>query len=158
MGFAGQVFAAKMAVGLAVPSAGALSRTGSLLAKGAAGIYNSLNSQRKTQAQKRVDEAQAEVDRLTKITESAAGASSVQIAQAAASGMKKLAMAGQDTEAVLRKGGEAAFQGMRGVMGKEGKQLFEGIEKATAPSVRMMKLTRNFARMSKADQKAAVTQ
>ena len=68
MGFAGQVFAAKMAVGLAVPSAGALSRTGSLLAKGAAGIYNSLNSQRKSQAQKRVADAQAEVDRLKNLS------------------------------------------------------------------------------------------
>jgi len=67
MGFAGQVFAAKMAVGLAVPSTGALSRTGSMLAKGAAGIYSALNSQRKTQAAKRVADAQAEVDRLSKL-------------------------------------------------------------------------------------------
>ena len=63
MGFAGQVFAARMAVGLAVPSAGALSRTGSMLAKGASGIYSALSAKRKEAAQKRVSAAQEEVNK-----------------------------------------------------------------------------------------------
>ena len=42
MGFAGQVFAARMAVGLAVPSKSALTGVGGMLAKGASAIYNKL--------------------------------------------------------------------------------------------------------------------
>ena len=67
MGFAGQVFAARMAVGLAVPSAGALSRTGSMLAKGASGIYSALAAKRKDAATERVKSAQDEVDKLKKL-------------------------------------------------------------------------------------------
>ena len=40
MGFAGQVFAARVAIGLAVPSPKALNKTGSLLAQGIKGIHN----------------------------------------------------------------------------------------------------------------------
>ena len=39
MGFAGQVFAARVAIGLAVPSPKALSKTGSMLAQGVKGIH-----------------------------------------------------------------------------------------------------------------------
>ncbi len=40
MGFAGQVFAARVAIGLAVPSPKALNKTGGLLAQGIKGIHN----------------------------------------------------------------------------------------------------------------------
>ena len=90
MGFAGQVFAAKMAVGLAVPSQSALSRTGSMLAKGASGIYGALAAKRKESASKRVAEAQAEVDKLKKISDSASRNASAKIAGHAAQGMYDL--------------------------------------------------------------------
>ena len=156
MGFAGQVFAAKMAVGLAVPSTGALSRTGSLLAKGASAIYSSLNSQRKSQAQKRVDEAQAEVDKLSKLASNAARQNSFNIATAAAAGMKRIESVGGDAAAVLEKGGASAFQGMKQAMGQEGAALFAGVDKAAKPIERLTTLTRNFSKMSKADQNAAI--
>ena len=54
MGFAGQVFAARMAVGLAVPSKSALTGVGGMLAKGASAIYNKLAQERKSQAAARV--------------------------------------------------------------------------------------------------------
>ena len=98
MGFAGQVFAARIAVGLAVPSASALSRTGGMLAKGAAGIYTALNSQRKAQASKRVGDAQAEVTRLTKLTKDNADRQSRLIEASARHGMKKLEAAGAKVE------------------------------------------------------------
>ena len=156
MGFAGQVFAAKMAVGLAVPSAGALSRTGGLLAKGAAGIYSALNSQIKAQAQKRVADAQAEVDRLCKIASDASAQSSQFISNAAVAGMKRIEAAGGDAAAVMEKSGAGAFQGMKQAMGKEGSKLFEGLEKAATGVQRLEKITSNYTKMTKNEQKAAI--
>ena len=46
MGFAGQIFAARVAVGLAVPSSQALSSAGQTLANGISGIYGQLNKKR----------------------------------------------------------------------------------------------------------------
>jgi len=157
MGFAGQVFAARIAVGLAVPSASALSRTGGMLAKGAAGIYTALNSQRKAQAAKRVGDAQAEVDRLTKVTQENAAKQSTIIANSAKKGMKALERSGEAGTAALAKGGAGAFMGMAGVMQEE-KKMFAGIEKITEPLARLTKMTSNYSKMSKAQQKAAITQ
>ena len=158
MGFAGQVFAAKMAVGLAVPSAGALSRTGSLLAKGAAGIYSSLNSQRKSQAQKRVADAQAEVDRLSKVASDGSKSQSEFIANAAVAGMKRIERAGGDAAAVMEKSGASAFQGMQQAMGQgaEGSKLFEGLAGAATGIRKLEKLTANYTKMTKNEQKAAI--
>jgi TP901 family phage tail tape measure protein len=157
MGFAGQVFAARIAVGLAVPSASALSRTGGMLAKGAAGIYTALNSQRKAQASKRVSDAQAEVTKLTKLTQDNAARQSRLIEASARSGMRKLEASGEAGTAALAKGGATAFQGMKKVMGSEGK-MFEGVAKLEKPIARLLKMTNNFSNMTKAQQKAAITQ
>jgi TP901 family phage tail tape measure protein len=157
MGFAGQVFAARIAVGLAVPSASALSRTGGMLAKGAAGIYTALNSQRKAQASKRVSDAQAEVTKLTKLTQDNAARQSRLIEASARSGMRKLEASGEAGTAALAKGGATAFQGMKKVMGSEGK-MFEGVAKLEKPIARLLKMTNNFTNMTKAQQKAAITQ
>ena len=156
MGFAGQVFAAKMAVGLAVPSTGALSRTGSMLAKGAAGIYSALNSQRKTQAAKRVSEAQAEVDRLSKIASGAAETQSQVIAKEAEAGMRRLSAAGSSAADVLQKGGVNAFRGMSDAMGSEGAKLWEGVDSAKKPIERLMILTTNYSKLTKTEQKNAI--
>ena len=158
MGFAGQVFAARIAVGLAVPSASALSRTGGMLAKGAAGIYTALNSQRKQQAAKRVSDAKAEVDRISGLAADIAKKQSNQIANEAAKGMRKLEYAGAHNRDVLAKSGAGAFADMKATMGTEGTAMFKGIEKAASPLERLVKITKNYAKMSKAQQKAAVSQ
>ena len=157
MGFAGQVFAARIAVGLAVPSASALSRTGGMLAKGAAGIYTALNSQRKAQASKRVGDAQAEVTRLTKLTKDNADRQSRLIEASARHGMKKLEAAGAANTAALAKGGAGAFADMKASMGSEG-AMFDKVEKLSRPLARLMKMSNNYSKMSSANQKAAVNQ
>jgi len=63
MGFAGQIFAARVAVGLAVPSPGALSQTGKTLADGVSGIYGRLNKQRGEAAKAREQAAKAEMQK-----------------------------------------------------------------------------------------------
>ena len=63
MGFAGQIFAARVAVGLAVPSPGALSQTGKTLADGVSGIYGRLNKQRGEAAKTREQAAKAEMQK-----------------------------------------------------------------------------------------------
>ena len=158
MGFAGQVFAAKMAVGLAVPSQSALSRTGSMLAKGASGIYGALAAKRKESASKRVAEAQAEVDKLKKISDSASRNASAKIAGHAAQGMYDLEIQGKRTMKAMEKGGADAFSGMKTVMGKEGDALFKGLDKASTPLQKMTNLTKNFSKMSDKQQKRALKQ
>ena len=90
MGFAGQVFAARIAVGLAVPSAGALNRTGGVLAKAAGGIYSALAGKRKAAAAERLKDAQANVDRLAKIADENSKSTTARIAESAKSGDQRL--------------------------------------------------------------------
>ena len=46
MGVAGQIFAARVAIGLAIPSPRALSETGGVLVKGISAIYGRLDKKR----------------------------------------------------------------------------------------------------------------
>ena len=63
MGFAGQIFAARVAVGLAVPSSQALSSAGQTLANGISGIYGQLNKKRVEAAKQREGAARAEMQK-----------------------------------------------------------------------------------------------
>ena len=54
MGFAGQVFAARVAIGLAMPSPRALTQAGSVLAKFTGGVYKKLNQEQTRAASDRL--------------------------------------------------------------------------------------------------------
>jgi len=63
MGFAGQIFAARVAVGLAVPSSQALSSAGQTLANGVGAIYGRLNKKRVEAAKQRQSQAEQEMNK-----------------------------------------------------------------------------------------------
>ena len=75
MGFAGQVFAARVAVGLAVPSQQSLNKAGGLIARSVGGIYTKMR-QKKIEAakqnlsatQKGLDEHASKVEAFQKKT------------------------------------------------------------------------------------------
>ena len=75
MGVAGQIFAARVAIGLAVPSPKALSNTGQMLGNFSAKMYKQLNGQHLKAAQERSNNAEAELKsanaRLAKFSEKA---------------------------------------------------------------------------------------
>ena len=157
MGFAGQVFAARIAVGLAVPSQNALSRTGGMLAKAAGGIYTALAGQRKAAAAERVASAQKEVDRLQQISDTNSASTTKRIQQHAASGIQNLESLGKRGAETLRAGGKEAMGSMRAGMGDDGKQLFAEMSKSMTPLQKLRKMTENFAGMSDKAQKRTVS-
>ena len=61
MGVAGQIFAARVAIGLAIPSPKALQETGGILEKGLQSIYGRLNAQRVNAQKNRVSQAKNEL-------------------------------------------------------------------------------------------------
>ena len=155
MGFAGQVFAARMAVGLAVPSKSALTGVGGMLAKGASAIYNKLAQERKSQAAARVAAASKEADRLAEVVKSKSKISSAQTVLEAKRGV----MALEDVGGQARQAFEGDMSQMQKVMtGGTGDKLFSGIEKGMKPMDKLMRMTRNYATMSEGHQKRAVAQ
>ena len=157
MGFAGQVFAARIAVGLAVPSANALSRTGGMLAKAAGGIYTALAGKRRAAAAERVADAQKEVDRLSQIADENSASTTERIQKHAMSGIQNLESLGKRGAETLRAGGKEAMGSMKAGMGKEGEQLFKGMEKSMTPLNKLRKMTENFAGMTEKAQKRVVS-
>ena len=155
MGFAGQVFAARMAVGLAVPSKSALTGVGGMLAKGASAIYNKLAQERKSQAAARVAAASKEADRLAEVVKSKSKISSAQTVLEAKRGV----MALEDVGGQARQAFEGDMSQMQKAMtGGTGDKLFHGVEKGMKPMEKLMRLTRNYATMSEGHQKRAVAQ
>ena len=63
MGFAGQVFAARVAIGLAMPSPRALTQAGSVLARFTGGVYKKLNQEQTKAAQDRLRLAKQDMRR-----------------------------------------------------------------------------------------------
>ena len=61
MGVAGQIFAARVAIGLAIPSPKALSQTGNMLGNFSSKMYKRLNSQHLKAAQERSSQAESEL-------------------------------------------------------------------------------------------------
>jgi len=64
MGFTGQVFAARVAIGLAMPTPASLSRSGAIISGFAKGMYNKLNSGAQQAAQERLANATSNVKKL----------------------------------------------------------------------------------------------
>jgi hypothetical protein len=56
MGFAGQVFAARVAIGLAMPSKQAMGQASQIIGAGAAALYKKMNGMQVQQAKKRTKE------------------------------------------------------------------------------------------------------
>jgi len=158
MGFAGQVFAARIAVGLAVPSAGALNRTGGVLAKAAGGIYSALAGKRKAAAAERLKGAQQEVERLSATAEENSKKTTDRIAKSAQEGVVRLEQIGKRGAATMRAGGKESMSMIKAGMGKEGDALFKGVQKSMTPLAKLKKMTANFATMTKTQQAAALKQ
>ena len=64
MGFTGQVFAARVAIGLAMPTPQSLSKSGQIISGFAKAMYNKLNAGARSAAQERLNNASANVKKL----------------------------------------------------------------------------------------------
>ena len=128
MGFAGQVFAARVAVGLALPSPKAFSQAGSMIGGFASKMYNSLNKKSIQAAQKQLATAKSNLDKAKATIQTHSKSQDAFLTNAAAGAVSRLnsAYGGLAKSAVKSAG---AIKGLKGTISKgpvKGK-LFAGV-------------------------------
>ena len=152
MGFAGQVFAARVAIGLAVPSPQAMQQAGGLLSTGAASIFEKIALMRQQASAKNRGLAIAEQSKTSQLFQSNLKQTNNLMQAEVARGLKNLqdsgrAVAGSfaDSEGKVKEG----FSGLKKATADTqlGKDLFKGVEQGITPLKKMTRLVSNLAKM-----------
>ena len=152
MGFAGQVFAARVAIGLAVPSPQAMQQAGGLLSTGAASIFEKIALMRQQASAKNRGIALSEQQKSAGLFQSNLKQTNALMQGEVARGLKNLqdsgrAVAGSfaDSEGKVKEG----FSGLKKATADTqlGKDLFKGVNQGVEPLQRMTKLVSNLAKM-----------
>ena len=148
MGFAGQVFAARVAIGLAVPSPRAMSETGSMLAKGASGIYEKLALMRRQAAMKNAGITNTELQKASGLLVGNLQKTNALINAEISKSMQDMAASGRNVSRAFEEGG-TQFEGLRKGLGETdlGKDLFAGVDKMAKPFQKMEQMTKNLHKM-----------
>ena len=156
MGFAGQIFAARVAVGLAVPSSQALSSAGQTLANGISGIYGQLNKKRVEAAKQREGAARAEMQKADN-----------ELAMFRANAGSKLRSASADQLAQLNKNSKVAQNAIKSsalsssnLMGqlqtslqpKLAGKMMQGVSRSMSNLEKAQQMTKNFVGLKKSEQ------
>ena len=157
MGFAGQIFAARVAVGLAVPSSQALSSAGQTLASGIEGIYGRLNKSRVAAAKQRQSEAEQEMNQSAKALETFRANAGSRLRSSSASYLADL---DKNSKAVSNSVRNSAMSA-KGLMSsmqttltpKLSGQLMAGVDRSMSNLEKAQTMTKNFMRMKEHEQK-----
>ena len=154
MGFAGQVFAARVAVGLAMPSPKAFSQAGAMIGGFASKMYNSLNKKGTQAAKKNLQSAQQNLANAKSKLEAHSKSQQKFLEKSAKSSVKRL----QGAYAGLGKTLLASAGHMKGMKAKLGKtaagvKLFKNLSKDLKDAKDYEKMMINFAQLSKAERK-----
>jgi TP901 family phage tail tape measure protein len=152
MGFAGQVFAARVAIGLAVPSPKAMQEAGGILSTGAGGIFQKIALMRQQASAKNRGVAVAEQTKTNQIFQSNLKQSNNLMNAEIAKSLQNLSKSGRDIEGSFRKTGDRmgdSFAGLKKASKDTalGKDLFAGIQKGMKPLDRMTRMVQNLAKM-----------
>ena len=153
MGFAGQVFAARVAVGLAIPSPAAFSSAGEAIGKFASGMYKDLQQQNIAQAQKNTQVAASNMQKARNRLSTHIKKQDKEILSQAEDSINSLTSKykemGQTTSVSMKRLGE-----MKRMMPRALKtQLFANVGKDLTKAQRYTKMMQNFVGM---EQKARV--
>ena len=158
MGFAGQIFAARVAVGLAIPSPKAMQAQGGLLAKGIQSMYTRTNAvalqQMKDRASAAGDAAKAAGERVAAAEANVNSILESQLAESLKNGQALHAAFG----AQLGKQGEqlgGAFKALEQLDPDVGGKLTAGITETMTQAQRAEQMVRNWGQMSAAEHTAA---
>jgi TP901 family phage tail tape measure protein len=153
MGVAGQIFAARVAIGLAIPSPKALQETGGILQKGLQGIYGRLNSQR-VQAQKnRLSQAKNELSEAQTALDQGTANMSSNVAKRTGQAVKNLIDEGRNLDQAFRSRKKEAFKHLRSSLPKEqSRALMQGIRNDMTSIQKVAKMSRNFSKMTVKEQ------
>ena len=161
MGFAGQIFAARIALGLATPSSRALTDTGEMIAKAISKIHMQVNGQAAQAAKQRRSNTVKELNK----TKEALATASKEVDQLTTKGldraMRTTAKQGGKVGRSFREQGGQAFAGIKeGALKTTGlvEKLFKGVGKPDlTPMQRMVQMAKNFHKMTKTEQNAITT-
>ena len=157
MGFAGQIFAARVAVGLAVPSSQALSSAGQTLANGVGAIYGRLNKKRveaaklrQSQAEQEMNKSQSDLERFR----ANAGSRLRSSAQSYLADLDKNSKAVSNSvknSAMSAKGLMASMQTT--LTPKLSGQLMAGVDRSMSNLQKAQQMTKNFLGMKQEERK-----
>ena len=152
MGFAGQVFAARVAIGLAVPSPQAMQEAGGMLSQGAAGIFQKIALMRQQASAKNRGLALSEQQKTSGLFQSNLKQANALMNAEIEKSLKNLQKSGRDVAGSFRKSGDLmgdSFSGLKKASKdtKVGEDLFAGIQKGMKPIQRMTQMVQNLAKM-----------
>ena len=152
MGFAGQVFAARVAVGLAMPSPKAFSQAGSMIGGFASKMYASLNQKGTQAAKKNLQSAQQNLANAKTKLEAHSKTQQKFLEAGARASVARLQGAYKDLGKTSL-AGAGAMKGMKAKMGKTaaGVKLFKNLSKDLKDAKDYEKMMINFAQLSKAE-------
>jgi TP901 family phage tail tape measure protein len=147
MGFAGQVFAARVAIGLAVPSPKALNKTGSMLAQGVKGIHRRIKMAAKEAGL--TEEYRKNLAKLNQGTRNATVRTSNFIATKLQQNLDKMSKASiRNTRKVYKKGTEE-YKNLTKQMEKPFKQRHKDMFKTPTGMISMAQMAERMAKMNK---------
>ena len=159
MGFAGQVFAARVAIGLAVPSPQALQETGGIIASGAEKIYERLGAVRAKHGQITKSNYQAQIKDLLNITKT----NQDLITSAMTGGVKKaydgMTKLGQESlKGMFKKGQYKQYSdSVKGALGKDlHKKIFAGVGGLQSTAQRVQQMQKNIIKLTKEEREEAL--
>ena len=156
MGVAGQIFAARVAIGLAIPSPKALSQTGNMLGNFSSKMYKRLNSQHLKAAQERSSQAESELK--------SANARLANFADKANRDLMKSAQQSINKTNAMFKGQVASsgrqVQGMRTRMAKlaptVAPKLFAGLTQDMKSAQKYQRILHNFIKLTDKERKVVL--
>ena len=129
MGFAGQVFAARVAVGLAMPSPKAFSQAGAMIGGFASKMYNKLNQQGSQAAQKNLKTAQQNLSQAKSAMSAHVGQQNSFLDQSAKKAVSRL-QKGYKALGTTAISAAGTMKGLKAKMGKTvSKKLFKNVSK-----------------------------
>ena len=159
MGFAGQIFAARVAVGLAVPSPKAMQAQGGLLAKGIESMYKRTNSVALNAMKQRAAETKAAAESASAGVVSAQATVNNQLTAGLSETLARGSSIGETFGRTLAAEGEkqaGAFGKLAELDPAIGGKLLADMDSAMSASAKAEQMVRNWGKMSAAEQKAAM--
>ena len=159
MGFAGQVFAARVAIGLAVPSQQALQETGGIISTGAEKIYERLGAVRAKHGAISTANYKAQLKDLLNVTKSNQSLLTSAMTQGVAKAYDGMTKMGQESlKGIFKKGQYKKYsQGVKGALGKDlHKKIFAGVGGLQSTAARVQQIQKNIIKMTKEERVEAL--
>ena len=157
MGFAGQVFAARVAIGLAMPTPRALTQAGSVLAKFTGGIYKKLNQEQTKASSDRLRLAKQDLKRANKAISQLQKEQDNSIRNQAKNSVKKTQAMFNQSAFQTKKSVKDFKQYITKVQPSAAPRLFAGMSKDMSAAKQYQQMVKNFISLGKEERKVILS-